>query len=32
MVLAALLEHGRQTLDEHYGPDDLAFRRDPLRA
>jgi hypothetical protein len=32
MVLTALLEHAWQTFDEHYGPDDLAFRRDPLLA
>jgi hypothetical protein len=32
MVLTALLEHGRPTFDEHYGPDELAFLRDPLRA
>jgi hypothetical protein len=32
MVLAALLEHGRRTFDERYGPDGLAFRRGPLRA
>ena len=32
IVLNALLEHGRQTFDQHYGPDDLSFLRDPLRA
>jgi hypothetical protein len=32
MVLTSLLKHGRQTFGEHYGSDDLAFRRDPLRA
>jgi hypothetical protein len=32
MVLTALLEHGRQTFDEYFGPEDLAFWRDPLRA
>jgi hypothetical protein len=32
MVLTALLEQARQTFAEFYGPDDLAFRRGPLRA
>jgi hypothetical protein len=32
MILAALLEHGRRSFIEHYGPNDLAFRRGPLRA
>jgi hypothetical protein len=33
MVLTALLEHGRKTFDEYYGPDKrLAFLREPLWA
>ena len=32
MVLIALLEHGRQAFDESYGPEDLAFRGEPLQA
>jgi hypothetical protein len=32
MVLTALLEHGRQTFAEYYGPEHLAFGRGPVRA